>query len=118
MDEETYASLPDTLTLREMRGGIGAAGCRVRELTLVTTLTDPALWTKDEIVNLYGERWSVEITHPDYRSSDKLGWSRGHPCPGGVRLATTRPVASFLSPEDERRHHMSAPRSRPSAPKN
>jgi hypothetical protein len=61
MDEETYASLPDTLTLREMRGGIGAAGCRVRELTLVTTLTDPALWTKDEIVNLYGERWNVEV---------------------------------------------------------
>jgi Transposase DDE domain len=27
----------------------------------VTTLTDPALWTKDEIVNLYGERWNVEV---------------------------------------------------------
>jgi len=61
MDEETYDSLPTTLTLREMRGGIGAAGCRVRELTLVTTLTDSAIWTKDEIANLYGERWNVEV---------------------------------------------------------
>ena len=61
MDEETYASLPDTLTLREMRGCIGAAGCRVRELTVVTTLTDPATWAKDEIMNLYGERWNVEV---------------------------------------------------------
>ena len=61
MDEETYASLPDTLTLREMRGGVGAAGSRVRKLTLVTTLADPAAWAKDEIVNLYGERWNAEV---------------------------------------------------------
>ena len=61
MDEETYASLPDKLTLREMRGCIGAAGSRVRQLTLMTTLTDPAVWTKDEIMNLYGERWNVEV---------------------------------------------------------
>jgi hypothetical protein len=61
MDEETYASLPDTLTLREVRGRVGAAGCRVRELTLVATLADPAAWAKDEIVGLYGERWNAEV---------------------------------------------------------
>ena len=61
MDEETYASLPAKLTLREMRGGVGAAGSRVRVLTAMTTLVDPAVWTKDEILNLYGERWNVEV---------------------------------------------------------
>jgi len=61
MDEEAYASLPDTLTLREVRGRVGAAGCRVRELTLVATLADPAAWAKDEIVGLYGERWNAEV---------------------------------------------------------
>ena len=61
MDEETYASLPDTLTLREMRGGVGAAGSRVRELTVVTTLTEPADYGKDEIVRLYGSRWNAEV---------------------------------------------------------
>ena len=44
-----------------MRGGVGVAGCRVRELTVVTTLTDPAIWAKDEIMNLYGERWNAEV---------------------------------------------------------
>jgi Transposase DDE domain len=83
----------------------------------VTNCTAEELTWK-AIVVLYRARWQIEITHPDYRSSDKLGWSRGSPCPGGVRLATTRPVASFLSPEDARRHHMPAPRRRPSAPKN
>ena len=41
--------LRTSLSLGEMRGCIGAAGSWVRELTLVTTLTDPAVWTKDEI---------------------------------------------------------------------
>lgn len=61
MDEETYASLPDTLTLREMRGSVGAAGSRVRVLTVVTTLNDPADWAKDEIMSLYGSRWNAEV---------------------------------------------------------
>lgn len=61
MDEETYASVPDTLTLREMRGSVGAAGSRVRELTVVTTLTEPADYNKDEIMRLYGSRWNAEV---------------------------------------------------------
>ena len=61
MDEETYASLPNTLTLREMRGSVGEAGSRVRELTVVTTLTEPADGAKDEIVSLYGSRWNAEV---------------------------------------------------------
>ena len=61
MDEETYASLPDTLTLREMRGSVGEAGSRVRQLTVVTTLTEPANGVKDEIMSLYGARWNAEV---------------------------------------------------------
>lgn len=65
----------------------------------------------------YRKRWTIEVNHPDYRSSDNLGWSRG-PCPGRVRSATTRPVASIASPQDARRHDMPTPRRRLSAPKN
>ena len=61
MDEETYASLPDTLTLREMRGSVGVAGSRVRRLTVVTTLAEPANWAKDEVMSLYGSRWNAEV---------------------------------------------------------
>lgn len=85
---------------------------------LLTSLLDAARHPASVLVDLYHRRWEQEITHPDYRPSDKLGWSRGPPYPGGIRLATTRSVASFLSPQDARRQHMSAPRRRPSAPKN
>ena len=85
---------------------------------LLTTLLDEKLDPAEDLIVLYHERWEEEITHPDYRPSDMLGRSRGPPCPGGVRLATTCSVASDLSHQDERRHHMPTPRRRPSAPKN
>jgi hypothetical protein len=40
MDKATYATLPKFLTLREVRTQIRAPGFRVRELVVVTTLTD------------------------------------------------------------------------------
>ena len=72
MDEETYASLPAKLTLREMRGSIGAAGSRVRVLTVMTTLTDPVVWTKDEILNLYGERWNVGVFNRTWKTGCRV----------------------------------------------
>jgi len=35
-------------------------GCRTKELVIVTTLTDAAAYTKDDIADLYHERWHVE----------------------------------------------------------
>ena len=40
MDEETYATIPETLTVRELKVHVDVPGFRVRELVVVTTLTD------------------------------------------------------------------------------
>jgi Transposase DDE domain len=61
MDQETYEVLPATLTLREVRGTITTPGCRVEELTVVTTFLDAAVYTTEEILKLYHQRWHVEI---------------------------------------------------------
>ncbi len=66
---------------------------RVEQFEVITTILDESI-DGGQIGDLYERRWEGEIIHPDYRSSDKLGCSRGPPCPGGVCLATTRPVAS------------------------
>jgi hypothetical protein len=60
LDAKTYADLPASLVLRELRYRIEQAGCRTREVLLVTTLTDPALYPADELATLYGQRWQVE----------------------------------------------------------
>jgi hypothetical protein len=61
MDEETYAALPDELSLREVRGAIARPGCRVRELIVVTTLTAAEEYPREAIVELYHARWHAEI---------------------------------------------------------
>jgi hypothetical protein len=61
MDEATYASIPETLVLREIRFNVVQPGCRTRTLTIVTTLTDPKAYTAEDIAELYGYRWHSEL---------------------------------------------------------
>jgi hypothetical protein len=61
LDEQTYAALPDTLTVREVRITVARPGYRVRELTVVTTLLDAVAYAKADITDLYHRRWQVEL---------------------------------------------------------
>ena len=58
MDEETYARMPDQLTVRELRFRVEQPGYRVHEIVLVTTLRDGELDTKEELADLYLKRWT------------------------------------------------------------
>jgi DDE family transposase len=60
MTAEAWAALPQTLTLRELRYTIDRPGFRVRSVTLVTTLLDPQIYTKEELARAYGLRWHIE----------------------------------------------------------
>ena len=61
MDEETYAAIPHTLTLREMRYCVTVPGRRTEVLTVVTTLLDADAYSRDDIAQLYGFRWNSEL---------------------------------------------------------
>jgi len=61
MDEGTYATIPETLTLRMMRFNIIVPGRRTRSITVVTTLVDPKEYSAEAIAELYGYRWNVEL---------------------------------------------------------
>ncbi len=61
MDEATYAALPDTLTLRELRFRVEQPGCRSREIVVATTLVDGEVYPREEIAELYHRRWHVEL---------------------------------------------------------
>jgi hypothetical protein len=61
MDKATYATMPKSLTLREVRTQIREPGFRVQELVVVTTLTDAQGYAKDAILDLYHDRWHVEL---------------------------------------------------------
>ena len=61
MDEATYNALPEQLVLRELRYEVHRPGFRVSRITIATTLTDAALYTAEDIAELYGKRWHVEL---------------------------------------------------------
>jgi hypothetical protein len=61
MSEAEYARIPETLTLREVRFNVAVPGRRTEVLTVLTTLTDPDMFSKEDIAALYGFRWNVEL---------------------------------------------------------
>lgn len=52
MDKETYAAIPETLSVREVR---------FNGRVLATTLVDPRLAPAAELDRLYGGRWNIEV---------------------------------------------------------
>jgi IS4 transposase len=61
MDEETYAAIPDTLKIREIRFNVATPGCRTEEIVVATTLLDIETYSKADIADLYHYRWHVEL---------------------------------------------------------
>jgi putative transposase len=61
MSVEDYATIPATLQVREVRTQVRQPGYRVRELVVVTTLLDAQRYGKEELTDLYHERWHVEL---------------------------------------------------------
>ncbi len=61
MDSQEYESLPSSLVVREVRVPIRTPTCRVRELTLVTTLLDRRRYPPEVLARLYEKRWGVEV---------------------------------------------------------
>ena len=66
--DEQYDLIPDTLTLRELRFDVTVPGRRTEVITVVTTLTDSKKHSAEDIAELYGCRWNVEL---DIRSIKK-----------------------------------------------
>jgi hypothetical protein len=60
LTREALAALPQALVLREVRYGIGRPGFRTRQITLVTTRLDAAVYRVDDLAELYRRRWPVE----------------------------------------------------------
>ena len=61
LDEATYASLPASLAVREMRVRVGAAGFRTKLLVVATTLLDAAAFGREDVAVLYRMRWYAEL---------------------------------------------------------
>lgn len=59
--EEEFAALPETLTLRMIRLRVATPGFRTQSVVLVTTLLDAEAYPAEQLRELYGRRWQVEL---------------------------------------------------------
>ena len=61
MDQQTYDRMPTSIEVRQIHVHVGRPGCRTESFVVVTTLTDAAPYTKDDIAELYHYRWLAEL---------------------------------------------------------
>jgi len=69
MDEQTYAEFPDNITIREGAITDAKRGYRTKRRILVTTLINSKQVTLQDLAELYGYRWFVEL---DLRSIKEI----------------------------------------------
>jgi putative transposase len=77
MDEEAYAAIPATLSVRELRVHVAIRGFRVRQLVVVTTLVDANRYPKEEIAGLFRQRWHAELDLRNIKISLQMDDLRG-----------------------------------------
>ena len=58
---EEWESLPDTLTMREVRATIRRKGFLTRTVIIVTTLLDAELYSAKDLTGLFAQRWHCEL---------------------------------------------------------
>jgi hypothetical protein len=61
IDRNTYKSLPDFLTVREIRARVEQAGFRTETIIVVTTLLEAEEITASDLAELYRARWNAEL---------------------------------------------------------
>jgi hypothetical protein len=91
-----WAGLPAQWTLRVVSGRVGGKGFRVRHVTVVTTLLDPAPYPAEAILRACLQRWRLESCPDDLKTTLHLDTLRGR-TPAAVRQeASARLIAHNL----------------------
>ena len=61
LEKSLFDKLPQSIQLREIQYQVEVKGFRTQQVTIVTTLLDDKLYTKESLAELYYMRWNVEI---------------------------------------------------------
>ncbi len=61
MDQHSYDRMPASIEVREVHVRVSEPGFRTESFVVVSTLTDAAAYTKNDITELYHSRWQAEL---------------------------------------------------------
>ncbi len=94
VDRQVYNTLPEAITVREVRSRVEQAGFRTRSIVVVTTLLDPKQVTTKELAELYRARWNNELDLRSLKSTMQMGELRCK-TPGAVRKEVWAHVLAY-----------------------
>jgi hypothetical protein len=94
--KETLAALPDALVLREVRYQLDTRGFRTRQITLVTTLLDAAIYPGTELAELYHRRWQVATSLAQLKTPMRMAVLHGQTVPGVLKELTVFAIVDTL----------------------
>ena len=77
LDEATYASLPDTLAVRQVRLRGTRPGFRTQTIVVATTLLDPAAVSRTDLTELFRMRWHAELDLRSLKQTMQMSILRG-----------------------------------------
>jgi hypothetical protein len=93
---KTRAARPETLVLREVRYPIDTPGFRTRQITLVTTLVDTEVYRVADLAELYCQRWQVETSLAQLKTTMPLDVLHGKTVPGVLKDLTVFAIVDNL----------------------
>ena len=67
--QEGWESLPETLLLRQVKVTVQQPGFRTSSFYMITTLLDAEQYPRDELADLYFQRWDVELFFRDIKTT-------------------------------------------------
>jgi hypothetical protein len=84
----TLAALPESLRLREVRYHLGTPGFRTRQITLVTTRLEAAVYPVADLAELYRRRWQVETALAQLKTTMQMEVLHCQTVPGVLKELT------------------------------
>jgi hypothetical protein len=67
--KEQFASLPKSITVREISYDVKVPGFRTEQVTIVTTLLETEQFPTHELIELYNQRWNIEVNLKHLKTS-------------------------------------------------
>lgn len=72
MRDQQFATLMDSIVVRELRYSIHEKGFRVKNITLVTTLLDAECYPLDDLAEQFRQRWEIETNFGHLKTTMKM----------------------------------------------
>jgi hypothetical protein len=85
MTAEQFASLPDEITVRELRYDVNQKGFRAKKITLVTTLLDDTVYSLPDLADLFRRRWEIETNFGHIKTTMKMDVLKCHTVDGVLK---------------------------------